>query len=322
MFLSIRELGQTVQVPELSKRSWVSHMQKTVMKKYPSLAAYGFLAPWFIGIFVFSAVPMASSLYLSFTNYNFTNTPSWVGLKNYTNLFSNDPQFIQALKITFTYVFAAVPLELMFALMIAIMLNQGLKGLGLYRAIYYVPSLIGGSVAIAVLWQQVFGAEGIVNQFFAIFNVHFPSWVGTPTYALFALIFLKVWQFGSPMVIFLAGLKNIPKELYEASSIDGAGKGRQFLSVTLPMLSPIILFNGIMQIISSFQAFTPAYIISNGTGGPVNSTLFYTLYLYQNAFGNFQMGYASAMAWILLIIIACSTGLLFFTSKKWVHYND
>lgn len=283
---------------------------------------YLFLAPWIIGFLVFSAIPMLSSLYLSFTNYNFVSSPSWVGFKNYITMFTSDPQYLQSIKVTLTYVFVAVPLELAFALFVAIILNKGISGLGFYRSVYYVPSLIGGSVAIAILWQQVFGAHGIVNQLLGYVGIDMPSWVGTPDYAIWSLILLKVWQFGSPMVIFLAGLKQISPEYFEASSLDGAGKWKQFIYITLPCLSPIILFNAIMQIISSFQAFTPAYIISGGTGGPANSTLFYTLYLYQNGFGNFQMGYASAMAWILLIIIACSTGLIFLITKRWVHYGD
>ncbi|WP_307860712.1 carbohydrate ABC transporter permease [Paenibacillus cisolokensis] len=237
-------------------------------------------------------------------------------------MFFKDPHYIQSLKVTFMYVFVAVPLELAFALGLALLLNRGLKGLGLYRALYYIPSLIGGSVAISILWQQVFGGKGIVNQMLALFGIHMQSWVGTPSQAIWALILLKVWQFGSPMIIFLAGLKQIPADFYEASSLDGAGKWKQFLYITLPLLTPIVLFNTIMQMITSFQAFTPAYIISNGTGGPINSTLFYTLYLYQNGFGNFQMGYASAMAWVLFIIIAIFTALAFLSSNKWVHYEN
>jgi multiple sugar transport system permease protein len=291
-------------------------------KQWLWIIPYLFLAPWLIGILVFNTIPIISSLYLSFTNYNFVSSPKWIGFKNYTTMFNQDPLFLQSLKVTMTYVLIAVPLELIFALALALLLNKGIRALGVYRAAYYVPSLIGGSVAIAILWQQVFGEHGIVNQVLGFIGIDFPSWVGTPDYAIWSIIFLKVWQFGSPMVIFLAGLKQIPQDFYEASALDGAGKWKQFLHVTLPVLSPIILFNGIMQIISSFQAFTPAYIISNGTGGPVNSILFYTLYLYQNGFGNFQMGYASSMAWVLLIIIGCFTGLIFITSKKWVHYGD
>jgi multiple sugar transport system permease protein len=297
----------------------LTHVNK---KRWSRAIPYLFLAPWIIGFLVFSALPMLSSLYLSFTNYNFVSSPNWVGFKNYITMFTSDPQYLQSIKVTLTYVIVAVPLELAFALFVAVLLNKGLSGLGFYRSIYYVPSLIGGSVAIAILWQQVFGAHGIVNQLLGYVGIDMPSWVGTPDYAIWSLILLKVWQFGSPMVIFLAGLKQISPEYHEASSLDGAGKVKQFIYITLPCLSPIILFNAIMQIISSFQAFTPAYIISGGTGGPANSTLFYTLYLYQNGFGNFQMGYASAMAWILLIIIAITTGLVFLITKRWVHYGD
>lgn len=293
-----------------------------VRKKGHIFIPYLFLAPWMIGVLVFSAIPIFSSLYLSFTNYNFVSSPNWVGLQNYMTMFFKDPHYIQSLKVTFMYVFVAVPLELAFALSLALLLNRGLKGLGLYRALYYIPSLIGGSVAISILWQQVFGGKGIVNQMLALFGIHMQSWVGTPSQAIWALILLKVWQFGSPMIIFLAGLKQIPADFYEASSLDGAGKWKQFLYITLPLLTPIVLFNTIMQMITSFQAFTPAYIISNGTGGPINSTLFYTLYLYQNGFGNFQMGYASAMAWVLFIIIAIFTALAFLSSNKWVHYEN
>ncbi|NOU94028.1 ABC transporter permease subunit [Paenibacillus sp. LMG 31456] len=291
-------------------------------KQWLWIIPYLFLTPWLIGILVFSTIPILSSLYLSFTDYNFVSSPKWIGFKNYATMFNHDPHYFQALKVTFMYVWVAVPLELAFALLLSLLLNKGIRGLGIYRSVYYVPSLIGGSVAIAILWRQVFGESGIVNQLLGYVGILMPSWVGTPDYAIWSIIFLKVWQFGSPMVIFLAGLKQIPQDFYEASALDGAGRWKQFLHVTLPVLSPIILFNGIMQIISSFQAFTPAYVISNGTGGPVNSTLFYTLYLYQNGFGNFQMGYASAMAWVLLIIIACLTGLIFLGSKKWVHYGD
>lgn len=298
-------------------------MHSSLLKRcFDKLIPYLFLSPWMIGLLAFSAVPIFSSLYLSFTSYNFVGQPAWVGLRNYVTMFTSDPQYIKSLQVTFMYVFVAVPLELAFALALALLLNKGLRGLGLYRALYYIPSLIGGSVAIAILWQQVFGAKGIVNQGLAVFGFDLPSWVGTPSMAIWALILLKVWQFGSPMIIFLAGLKQIPADFYEASALDGATKRKQFLYITLPMLTPIVFFNAIMQMISSFQAFTPAYIISNGTGGPVNSTLFYTLYLYRNGFGNFQMGYASAMAWVLFIIICVFTALAFVTSKKWVHYEN
>ncbi len=284
--------------------------------------AWIFLLPWIIGMSIFMAIPMLSSLFLSFTNYSFVGLPKLVGPQNYINLFTNDSKFLDALTVTCLYVLISTPIVLSFALFVAIILNKKMKGLGLFRAIYYLPSLIGGSVAVAILWQYIFGENGTFNHFMSHFGFHFPSWVGTPEYALWSIIFLKIWQFGSPMVIFLSGLKNIPSDFYEAASIDGANGFQKFINITLPMLSPIIFFNTIMQIIQSFQAFTPSYIISNGTGGPVNSLLFYTLYIYQTAFGNFQMGYASAQAWILLILIAICTAAGFAISKKVVFYND
>jgi multiple sugar transport system permease protein len=282
---------------------------------------YLFLSPWIIGILAFTFIPVILSLYFSFTDYEMFNSPKWIGLENYKNIFMNDEQFLESLSVTFRYVFLAVPFELAFALLVALMLYKGLSGLRIYRAIYYVPSLFGGSVAIALLWRQVFGAKGLFNHFLGYFGIDGVSWIATPEYALYTLIILKIWQFGSPMIIFLAGLQQIPNELYEAASIDGAGKTSQFLRVTIPMLTPIIFFNLVMQIIHAFQAFTPAYVISGGSGGPLNSTLFYTLYLYQKGFVNFQMGYASALAWILLVIIALFTSLTFLSAKKWVHYE-
>lgn len=205
-----------------------------------NMIGYLFLSPWFIGILAFTIVPVIASLYLSFTDYEMFDSPNWLGIANYQQIFTNDEQFYESLIVTFKYVLLGVPLELGFALLIAIMLNKGLSGLRLYRAIYYVPSLFGGSVAISLLWRQVFGAEGIVNKFLAYFGVDGISWIATPEYALYTIILLKIWQFGSPMIIFLAGLQQIPKELYESASIDGAGKISQFLRVTLPLLTPIL----------------------------------------------------------------------------------
>lgn len=282
---------------------------------------YLFLSPWLVGMLAFTMVPVAASFYISFTDYEMFNSPVWSGTYNYEQIFTNDKQFWDSLSVTLTYVFLGVPLELAFALLVALMLHKGISGLRVYRAIYYVPSLFGGSVAIALLWRQLFGANGMVNTFLANFGIEGTSWVATPETALYTLILLKVWQFGSPMIIFLAGLQQIPNDLYEAASIDGAGKVSQFLKLTMPLLTPIVFFNLIMQLISAFQAFTPAYIVSGGTGGPLNSTLFYTLYLYQKGFISFQMGYASALAWILLLLISIFTAIAFWSSKKWVHYE-
>lgn len=282
---------------------------------------YLFLSPWLIGLIGLSIIPMISSLYLSFTNYDMFTTPKWIGMDNYKHMFE-DPKYLTSVKVTLTYVLLSVPLQLMFALGVALLLNRGLRGLKIYRAAYYIPSLFGGSVAVSLLWRQLFGGEGLLNKALAHFGIEGTNWISTPDTALYTLVILSVWQFGAPMVIFLAGLKQIPLELYEAAKIDGASKVRQFFSLTLPMLSPIILFNLVMQIIHAFQAFTPAYIISGGTGGPLDATLFYTLYLFQKAFTLFQMGYASAMAWVLLIAVAIITAIIFGTSKKWVFYQE
>jgi len=281
-----------------------------------------FLAPWLIGITALGLIPMFASLYLSFTNYDMFNAPIWNGFGNYKELFTSDIRFIQSLKVTFKYVLIGVPLQLLMAFCLALFLNRGVRGLSAFRAIYYVPSLLGPSLAIAILWRQIFGIDGIVNEFLALFGITPNSWISDPSTTLYTLIILLIWQFGSPMVIFLAGLKQIPKDLYESASIDGAGTFVKLFKITIPMLSPIIFFNLVMQLIGAFQAFTPAYIIGGQTGGPLDSTLFYTLYLYIKAFTEFQMGYASAMAWILLLIIAAFTGLLFLLSKKWVHYES
>lgn len=283
---------------------------------------YIFLTPWLGGLAFFVAGPTLISLYLSFTDFNLVDKPNWVATQNYVRLFTQDSRYIQALKVTFTYVIFAVPLNLIFALALALALNRRITGIGLYRAIYYVPSLLGGSVAVAILWRQVFGLDGVVSSLLAQFGVEGSSWVSSPSQALWTLVILHVWQFGSPMVIFLAGLKQIPSELYEAAAIDGAGNWKQFRHITFPMLTPVIFFNLILQIINSFQAFTPAFIISGGTGGPIDSTLFYTLYIYYQGFANFRMGYAAAMAWILLLIIGAVTALAFLTSRFWIHYED
>ncbi|MDT7507143.1 sugar ABC transporter permease [Bifidobacterium sp. H6bp22N] len=284
--------------------------------------ACGFLLPWLIGASCLTLIPMIASLFLSLANYNMLKPPRFMGLANYQRMLT-DQRFHQALKVTFTYVIISVPLQLVAALALAILLNKGMRGLAFYRSAFYIPSMLGGSVAVAVLWKIIFGTNGIINQTLQMFGIHSTqSWVANPSTANWTLIALHVWQFGSAMVIFLAGLRQIPKELYEAASVDGAGKWRQFQSITIPMLSPIIFFNLVMSIINSFQNFTPAFVVSGGTGGPADSTLFYTLYLYQQGFGSMRMGYASAMAWVLVIIVAIFTIINFALSKFWVHYSD
>lgn len=283
---------------------------------------YLFLAPWLIGFFCLTLGPALASLYLSLTDFDLLQTPNFVGLQNYVRMATADPKFVSAMRVTFLYVVLSVPLKLGFALAVAMMLNRGLKGLPIYRAVFYLPSLLGASVAIAVLWRQLFAADGMVNSMLAIIGIEGPSWISNPRYSLYTLVVLSVWQFGSPMIIFLAGLRQIPTDMYEAASLDGASASRQFWKITLPLLSPVIFFNFVIQTIEAFKAFTPAFIVSGGTGGPINSTLFYTLYLYQEAFGNFRMGYASALAWVLVIIIAIFTAFSFLSTRYWVHYDE
>jgi len=285
-------------------------------------AGYLFLLPWLIGLVIIIGGPMLASLYLSFTNYSLIQAPEWVGLDNYIRMLQ-DPRLHKALAVTFTYVFVSVPLQLIAALAVAMLLNEGMKGLPFYRSVFYLPSMLGSSVAIAVLWRQMFEVDGLVNQ--VLRKVGIPattSWIGDPQYALSTIILLHIWTFGSPMVIFLAGLRQIPGMYYEAASVDGASRWAQFRKITLPLLSPIIFFNLVLQIINAFQAFTQAFVLSNGTGGPADSTLFYTLYLYQRGFVQFQMGYASAMAWLLVVIIAVFTAINFYFSKRWLFYGD
>ena len=284
-------------------------------------AALVFLAPWLLGLIGLTAMPMLGSLLLSFTNYDILSSPDWVGLANYERLFGNDRRYLQALEVTTLYVLVSVPLDVAFALIVAVTLSGSTRVANFFRGVFYLPSLLGGSVAIGVLWRQIFGSDGILTHAFGMIGLQATSWVGSPKTAIWTLIILNVWQFGAPMVIFLAGIRQIPKDITQAAIMDGAGPVKRFLLITLPLLSPLILFNLVMQMIVAFQAFVPAYVISDGSGGPIDSTLFYTLYLYIEGFKNFHMGYAMAMAWVLLAIIAGFTALAFVTARRWVHYE-
>jgi multiple sugar transport system permease protein len=288
-----------------------------------NLAGYAFMTPWLLGFIVIVGGPVLASLYLSFTDYSVLGSPDWVGTANYERMFTDDGRFWAALRVTSIYLFVSVPLVQVFALSLAIALNQGIRGLTIYRAVFYIPSLIGGSVAIAILWRFVFQGDGLLNNVLGVAGVDTSfSWIGTPSTALSTLIILNVWQFGAAMIIYLAGLRQVPVSLYEAATVDGAGWWRKFFSITLPMLSPVILFNLLMNIVAAFQAFNTAYVVSNGTGGPADSTLFFTLYLYQRGFVDFDMGYASALGWVLLVVSAAVAALLFGLSRKLVFYGD
>ncbi|MCZ8511902.1 sugar ABC transporter permease [Paenibacillus filicis] len=284
-----------------------------------TIAGFLFISPWLIGFLFLTLWPMIQSLYYSFTDFSLLEAPKWIGLRNFEEI-AQDRFFYNSLRVTFTFVVTSVPLRLIFALLVAMLLNHKIRGISFYRTIIYFPSLIGGSIAVAVLWKNIFGINGFINHIVPLFGIGAKNWIGTPGTALGTLVTLSVWQFGSAMIIFLAGLKQIPNELYEAAAVDGAGRLRRFFSVTLPMLSPVIFFNLIMGVISSFQTFTAAFVVTNG--GPLNSTEMYALYLYQKAFATLHMGYASALAWILLAIVAAATTLNFVASKYWVFYEN
>ena len=285
-------------------------------------AGYTFLIPWLVGFFGITLMPVIASLILSFTNYSGSfEGVKWIGFENYRYMFTIDPTYWGSVRVTVLYVLVSVPVMLVFALTIASALNRGIKALGLYRTAFYVPSLLGSSVAIALLWRYVFGQPGLVYGVFKFFGIASQGWIGDPNTALYTIMILNVWQFGAPMIIFLAGLREVPQELYEASSIDGANRWQKFQYITLPSLSPVILFNGILATIGGFQAFTQVYVVSGGTGGPANSTLFYTLLLYQRAFSEGRFGYASAMAWMLLVVIAAITAGVFASGRFWVNYS-
>ncbi|MEU3644735.1 sugar ABC transporter permease [Lentzea sp. NPDC034063] len=296
----------------------------TQVRKRDNRAAFWFLVPWFAGLLLVTVGPVLASFGLGFTRYNLIQPPKLIGFDNFARILS-DARLHNALRVTFTYVLVSVPLQLACALGVALLLNRGLRGLrglAFYRSAFYLPSLLGSSVAIAVLWTQVFGTEGLVNRVLGFFGVEGKGWISDPDTALSTLIVLNVWTFGSPMIIFLAGLRQIPEVYYEAAAIDGAGRWSRFWRITLPLLSPILFFNLVLQIIHAFQSFTQAFVVSGGTGGPSDSTMFYTLYLYQQGFSRFDMGYASALAWFLLLIIAAFTAINFWAARYWVFYDD
>ncbi|NBD24641.1 carbohydrate ABC transporter permease [Paenibacillus glycinis] len=294
--------------------------RKRKNKGETNLAGYLFISPWLLGFFLLTLWPIAQSFYLSFTDYSLLEAPVWTGTSNYANIFSNDATFTKSLSVTFVFVLISVPLKLFFSLMVAIALSRNIRGMNLYRTAIYFPSLIGGSIAVAALWRNMFGLDGYVNQVLAWFGIQGVGWITNPDTSLGTLILLNTWQFGSTMVIFLAGLKQIPQELYESASVDGAGRFRKFVRITLPMLSPVMFFNLVLGVIGSFQTFTSAFIITKG--GPINSTYVYALFLYDKAFKHYQMGYASALAWILLGIVAALTVLNFLASRYWVFYES
>ena len=294
---------------------------KTVITKKENRAGYFFILPFIIGFLLFTIIPVIASLYLSFTKYDILSSPKWIGLSNYIKMFTGDKVFWTSFRVTFFYALVSVPLKLLMSLLVAMLLVKPRAENGFFRAIYYIPSILGGSIAIAVVWIRLFATDGVVNSLLNKVGVSANiSWLSRTDTAIWTLIILAIWQFGSSMLIFTSGLQQIPQELYEASRVDGAGKMRQFFKITLPMLTPVIFFNLVQQMINGFMAFTSSYVITGGD--PLNSTLFYSVYLYRQAFQFFKMGYASAMAWFMLFIVALMTLLIFKSSDKWVFYEN
>lgn len=278
-----------------------------------------FVLPWLIGFSIFKLYPFIASLVYSFHDYNLFQSAVFTGLKNYADLLG-DPLVVKSFVQTFKYAFLTVPLELMFALFIAYILNDNIKGVNLFRTLYYIPSILGGSVSIAVLWKFLFKTEGLVNIILGKFGIPAFNWLGDPDGAFIVIVLLKVWQFGSPMVIFLAALKGVQKDLYEAAAIDGAGKWRQFFKITVPLITPVIFYNFVTQLCHKFQEFNGPFIVTQG--GPLRSTTLASLLIYNDAFRRYEMGKASAAAWLLFLIIMTFTAVAFLSQKYWVYYAD
>jgi len=299
----------------------------TSLKRKEAVAGYLFLSPWLVGFSAFMIGPIIASLYFSFCDYRIGFPIQWVGLGNYTEL-AHDPAFWKSLRVSFFYTLVGVPLRMVLALMLAILLNQKVRCMSLFRTLLYLPAVVSG-VAVALLWVWFLSRDGAGNMLLSyVFNVFGPStqitppsWLGDPTWIPWTFIMMSTWGVGGTMLIYLAGLQSVPTSLYEAATVDGASVWSQFCHVTLPMISPVLLFNLIMSIIHSWQVFAPAYIVTNGTGGPKNAGLFYVLYLFINAFDDLKMGYGCAMAWILFAIILSLTLVMLKTSDRWVYYE-
>lgn len=305
--------GSSAARQDLRRRRGLSKLEQGYM-------GFILILPWLIGFCIFKLYPFVSSLVYSFTDYDlFKGVQNVVGFQNYIDAFTKSKN-VKALQVTFTYAFMTVPLKLIFALFIAYILNFKIKGVGLFRTAYYVPSILGGSVAIAVLWKALFKNDGVINTILAMLGFESINFLADKNWALFIICLLRVWQFGSAMVLFLAALKGVPEDLYEAASIDGATKGRQFLSITIPLISPVIFYNLVTQLVQAFQEFNGPYIITNG--GPRNATTLISVIVYNTAFKDYKVGMSSAMAWVMFVIVMVLTVIAFVSQKKWVYYSD
>ncbi len=279
-----------------------------------------YILPWLVGFCLLQLYPFMVSFIYSFTDLKIAGNYKFIGLDNYVRLFTKDPDFLNSMVVTLNYVLYVVPGKIICALLIALILNMKLKAINLYRTVYYLPSILGGSVAISALWRVMFMKEGIVNNITAYLGIPALNWLGDARYSLFTISMIEMWQFGSSMVIFLAALKQVPNELYDSAKVDGAKKVRTFFNVTLPMISTVMLFNILMQTINALQNFTAAFVVTKG--GPIKSTHLIGLKLYEDAFSKFSMGYASAQSWVVFAVIVLITVIVFKSSSLWVYYND
>ena len=284
------------------------------------VAGYVFIAPFIIGLITFTVIPFFTSLYLAFTDYDVLTPARWIGLANFKRMFFEDKYFWQSFWVTFKFALIQVPIKLLVSLGVALILSRKTRAIPIYRAAFYIPSLMGGSVAVALTWKQLFSYNGAINKITSYFGMEPVKWLSNPDTALGVLIALGVWQFGSSMLIFLAALKNVPQSYHEAAIVDGAGPVRRFFSIVLPMITPIFFFNLVNQTIGAFQAFNSSYLITQGK--PLNTTLYYGVHLYNRAFTYYEMGYGSAMAWFMLLVIAAFTALIFRSSSAWVYYES
>jgi multiple sugar transport system permease protein len=288
------------------------------MRRREAIFGYLFLTPWIIGFVVFLLGPMVASLYLSLTEYKMIHAPVWIGIANYQRMFTDD-LVLRSLKVTLTYTAFSVPLGMIAAMAVAVLLNQRIYASGIFRTIFYLPSVISG-VAVALVFSWIFNYRfGILNFFLSLLRIKGPNWLGDPDFALGAFVIMSLWGIGGTVVIYLAGLQGVPVSLHEAATIDGANAWTRFWKITIPLITPVILFTMVTGVIGTFQTFTQAYIMTGG--GPAYATLFYLLYLYKNAFNWFEMGYASALAWLLFLIILICTAIMWVTSARWVYYE-
>lgn len=293
---------------------------KSRFKKFHQYVGLLYIAPWLVGLITLQLYPFLTSLYYSFTDLNLFRAPNFVGWENFLEIFTASADFWQSFKVTFIYVLMAVPAKIVFALVVAMIMNQKMRGINFFRTIYYLPSILGGSVALAILWRLLFMKEGVINHYLSYLGIPSYNWLGDPNLALGTIGLLQVWQFGSSMVLFLAALKQIPAELYEAGKVDGASKLKMFFNITLPQLTPILLFNLVMQMVNAFQEFTAAFVITSG--GPMKATYLYGYMIWQYGFDFLKMGFASALSWVLFAVIMIFTLFIFKSSSMWVHYED